>query len=80
MSEENRFYELQKKFESILGDHRMSDREVLTRLLQAAQIYAMDTAQELSKDLIASISRPIIVCTDQETADRLLEQLKKKEG
>jgi len=74
---------LQDRFQYILDDEkfgRATDREVLSRLLLAAHMYALEAAQEMNKELMATISRPIIVCTDQETADKLLAEIKKKES
>jgi len=53
----------------------MSTSEFRQKLLFASHVYGLGVAKEMNKELMLSISRPIIIVTSEEQAERLRKEI-----
>lgn len=57
-----------------IGPH-MGCSEFRQRLLFTAHVYGLGVAKEMNKELMLSISRPIVIVTSEEQAEKLRKEI-----
>jgi hypothetical protein len=72
------FSELQKTIDKLIdhyiGPH-MGSSEFRQKLLFTAHVYGLGMAKEMNRELMFSMSRPIIIVTTEEQAEKLRKEI-----